>query len=373
MKNKKTVLIFANDTTGSFAVAIKERLSANKDILCIIIGENEFRSTGKQIAQDLLLKPNGIVNRTSEMLLQRRQERSIDKLPPQDIAYKEHNVSYQKMNNVFTRYSPRLVIMTGGTLLQEVLAVRAAFWADTKVFMLVKDFAIHSGIINKHLDKYYVENTAVLTMLANKGVKEGSIALSNIQVPRHFDTEIDKTEALQKLGLDTGKPTVAFCLFGKSTDKDKTAINELAEFKKRCNIVAYCAEDRELLGYAAGLGITAYNEGGDLNLIYSAADIAVTRPQSKTITEALYKKVLCAAITPASELEQRSLKGLKGLIIDASAKGGLVTFLDDYLRTPDYRKSYSSITEAAAARLVSPTAAAIIDVILSVLKESSIN
>ena len=66
MKNKQTVLVFANESTEVFARAIKERLSHIKDALCIIIGENEFVSTGLQIAKDLLLNPDGIVIKTAK-------------------------------------------------------------------------------------------------------------------------------------------------------------------------------------------------------------------------------------------------------------------------------------------------------------------
>lgn len=368
MKNKKTVLIFANEKSGIFARAIKERLAPVKDILCIIIGEDEFRSTGMQIAKDILLNPDGLIIKTAKKLLEGSEERSIDKVPSPDITYKDRSVSYLKMRNVLSRYNPMLIIMMSGALSPEVLSVRAKFSPETKVFMLVKDFAIHCGIINPHIDKYFVENMAVLTMLTNAGVKEKKIAISNLPVSEVYDVFIEKQDACEKLELDPFIPVVLFCAYGKHTEQDKTALRELKEFASRCNVVAYCGGDRELLDYAMGIPFKAFNEGGDLNLLYSAADLVVTRPVSKTLIEAAYKQVLTVLLPPSSEMEKRSIKGLKGLAVDASAKGGLVTFLDDYLRTEGYEETYQSITEEATARLIRPAAGNFLDSILSALE-----
>lgn len=369
MKNKKTVLIFANDNSGEFAGAIKERLASFKNVLCIIIGENEFRSTGSQIAKDLLLNPDGVILRTARRIINGGEDRNIDKIPSADITYKAGSVSHIKMRNVFARYNPDLAVLMSGALSSEVLSVRAKFAPQTKVFMLVKDFAVHCGIINPHIDKYFVENMVVLTMLANVGIKQKDIALTNLPVRAVFDAFVDKKEAASALSLAPDKPTVMFAFSGKTADSaDKKALNELKEFARGCNILAACDQDRNLLEHASALGYKAYNEGGNLNLMYSAADLVVTRACAKTVTEALYKQKLAVIIPSSNKLEQRSLKGLSGLTIDATPKGGLVSFLDDFMRTEGFRDTYQNIIEEAAARLIRPEAGIFLDSIISALE-----
>lgn len=363
MKNKQTVLVFANESTEVFARAIKERLSHIKDALCIIIGENEFVSTGLQIAKDLLLNPDGIVIKTAKKILEGGPDRGIDRILSSDITYTDRSVSFVKMRNVFRRYEPKAVVLMSGALAKEALAVRAKFAPDVKVFMLVKDFGIHCGIINHNIDKFFVENMAILTTLANYGVKERQIAVTNIPVPAEFDNAIPKDEAAKTLNLDAQKPVLLFRGGDKLTPSDKTALIELTEFSKRANVLVYCGTNRKLFEFASSLRLKAFNEGYDLNMLYSAADLLITRPVSQNILVALHKKLLCVVIPPSDKLEERSIKGLKGLVIDATAKGGMVTFIDDYLRTPGFEKTYKSVTQEMAERLKRPAAGALIEAI----------
>jgi len=351
MNNKKTVLIFAGEHNAFFARAIKERLGGYKDLLAVIIGESEFQSTGLLIARDLLLNPDGFVVRTAKRMFQRDPDKDFDKLPKPDINYKEKNLVYIKMHNVFVRYKPEIVILLDGFLLAETLAVRAKFAPETKVFLPLNEYSAREDTVSPYIDKYFAENMAVLTMLANLGVKEQSIAISNIAVSAALDPVLSRKEACELLAMDPDKTSVLFSCRVKHAEIDKKTLSELKEFTGSCEVVAACGDDRELLEYALSLGYKAFNEGADYNALYSAADLVITRPVSLTAAEALYKQKLIVLIDPASEIENRNRKGLKGLVTEAIGKGSLVSFIDDYLRTPGFAESFDDLKKEAAARL----------------------
>jgi hypothetical protein len=363
MNNKKTILIFAGERNAVFARAIKERLGGNKELLTVIIGEKEFQNTALQIAMDLVLKPDGIVVRTARRLFHERPDKNIDKLPKAELQYKDNSPVYMKMRNVFGRYRPEIVILLDGTLLAETLAVRARFSQETKVFVPVIEFFARADIVSGYVDRYFAENMAVLTMLANLGIKEKAIAISNIQVTTALDPVLSQEEAYAIIGAEPGKKLILFCCRDKSAEIDRRTLLELREFTASCGIVAACGEDRELLEFALSLGYKAFNEGADYNALYTAADLVVTRPNALTAAEALYKQKRIVLTDPANESEKRSLKGLKGLAIEAIGKGSLVTFLDDYLRTPGFAENFDGIGKEVAARLARPNADYLIEAI----------
>lgn len=363
MNNKKTVLIFAGERNAAFARAIKERLYGSKELLTVIIGENEFESTGKQIAKDLLFKSESFLVKTARRFFASDPDKTIDKLPQGELQYKDKNPVYLKMRNVFGRYRPEIVILLDGALLKETLAVRAKFSQETRIYLPVNEFFARADVISPYIDKYFAENTAVLTMLANLGVKERAIALSNIQVTTALDPVLSQKEACELLAIEPDKKVLLFCCRERCADIDKKTLSELKEFGDNNEVVAACGGDRELLEYALSLGYKAFNEGADYNALYTAAELVITRPQTLTAAEALYKQKLVVLIDPATETEKRNLKGLKDYTVSATGKGSLVTFLDDYLRTPGFADNFEDIRKEYAARLTRKDANFIVETI----------
>lgn len=331
MKNKRTVILFTDEINAESAQSVRDHLAGDKENLPIIIGEDEFQSVAARLIKDRLFNEDGFVMRSYEKLKSRYISKKMDKVPPQDIAFKNQSASYRKAYNILVRYNPDLIILNGPCIMREVLAARAKALPDAKVVMLVTGYILNRQLINKHIDRYFIDNIAIKTTLVNEGIPEDKITLADFPICPRFDREFIKEEIYNEYKFTEGKPTVLIAVPPADNSEIRGAIDCLEARKSDFNIIADCGKDREILVYARDRGIKAINEGRESSPLYAIADIVISRPSPMIMAKTFYKEKLFFALNPKSEEEKRTAEYLKDIIVKAENDRLLNASLDKYL------------------------------------------
>ncbi len=340
MQNKKTVLIFTDAARAMSASAVKEQLLEElPDAVVIIIDDLELHADAVRdyIEKVFKLKVNFEKNRAVRE--ERKLARKIDETPKSSNVYKLQN-SYKKMENIFNRYTPDLVVTIGYGAFNEAVAVRDKLCAKTRIASVIDDYALNRQLINTYIDAYVVENMAVKTTLVNNYVKESRISLADIPVRKSFVLAPPQSKVLEELRLETKLPTL---LSVACAEKGCEQFETLAAYKDKFNILVYTGTNRAAYSEASGTGLAAYNEGTAIETLYAAADVVLTNPDSYYVAAARETGKLIALWTPASAIEKRNAAFLAGMTADCSDRHRLTRFLRHY---PDAR--FDAVRRASA-------------------------
>lgn len=333
MLNKKTVLIFTDASRALSASAVKEQiLDEIPDAVVIIIDDLELHADAVRdyIENVFKLKVNFEKNRAIRE--ERRLARKIDEMPKSTNIFKLQN-SYKKMENIFNRYTPDLVVTIGYGAFNEAVAVRDKLNAKTRIASVIDDYALNRQLINTYIDAYVVENMAVKTTLVNNYVKESRISLADIPVRKSFREAPPQNKVAEDMKLERKLPTL-LCVACSDKGVDVAEFETLAAYKDKFNILVYTGTNRAMYSASAGLGLAAYNEGTALEILYSAADVVLTPPDSYYVAAARETGKLIALWEASCAIERRNAAFLAGFVIDCSDRHRLNRFLRHY---PDER------------------------------------
>ena len=340
MQNKKTVLIFTDAVRALSASAVKEQLLEElPDAVVIIIDDLELHADAVRdyIENVFKLKVNFEKNRAVRE--ERKLARKIDETPKSSNVYKLQN-SYKKMENIFNRYTPDLVVTIGYGAFNEAVAVRDKLGAKTRIASVIDDYALNRQLINTYIDAYVVENMAVKTTLVNNYVKESRITLADIPVRKSFAQAPTQSEVLDELRLEKKLPTLLSVAFA---EKGSEQFETLAAYKDKFNILVYTGMNRGAYSEASGTGLATYNEGTAIETLYAAADVVLTNPNSYYVAAARETGKLIALWEPANAIEKRNAAFLSGITADCSDRHRLTRFLRHY---PDTR--FDAVRNASA-------------------------
>ena len=327
MQNKTTVLIFTDAVRALSASAVKEQiLEELADAVVIIIDDLELHADAVRdyIENVFKLKVNFEKNRAVRE--ERRLARKIDETPKSTNAYKLQN-SYKKMENIFNRYTPDLVVTIGYGAFNEAVAVRDKLGAKTRIASVIDDYALNRQLINTYIDAYVVENMAVKTTLVNNYVKEGRITLADIPVRKSFVEAPPQAKVLDDMRLEKKLPTLLSVAF---EEKGDAQFETLAAYKDKFNILVYTGMNRAAYSQAVGASLAAYNEGTSIETLYAAADVVLTPPNSYFVAAARETGKLIALWAPSSAIERRNAAFLAGITADCSDRHRLTRFLRHY-------------------------------------------
>ncbi|MFA5450054.1 MAG: hypothetical protein WC292_06420 [Clostridia bacterium] len=330
MRNKKKIILFTSDNNAETAQSIRDYIAEDKSRLPIIIEESEFRSVGARLVTERLFSEDGMVMRLWESSKARGAARAMDKLPSQDISYKNNVLSYRKAYNIIMRYNPELIILNGAGVMREVLAARAKARPDIKVIMVIDSYVLNKQLINKHIDLYFVDNMAIKTTLVNEGIPEKRVILSDMPLPARFDSKFNKKEIYSEYNFSEEKPLALLAVPPADNAEIRAAIDILQTKQEKYNIIADCGKDREILVYARDRGIQAINEGRENAPLYALADIVISRPSSMIIAKTFAKNKLFFSLDAKGEEEKRVFAYLSSALVNASGKR-LASALDRYL------------------------------------------
>ncbi|MCL2630541.1 MAG: hypothetical protein FWD49_03340 [Firmicutes bacterium] len=349
MKDKKRILIFTENKNIEYTQAIKDYLALNKSQLPIIIGEEEFQNIFFRLVKEKYFSDEGFVVRTADIIKDKFSLKKFDKLPKQDIVFNKSSSSCQRALNMFLRYHPNLVILTSAYKMKEILSARMRSHPEVPVVMIMPSFTLNKQCINKQIDLYVVDNLGVKKGLMKEGVAESKILVSDMPLTPEFDTAFDKNSIYEQYSFTKHKITVLVSVPQGNTAGIKEAFAELGLAKQEFNIIADCGYDRKMLVSARDAGLTAVNEGANVNAIYAIADAVVGRPVLSSVAKAYYRNALFFALPPANEEEKRAQAYLSGSLINVKLmemdkKEKTIIITEDTLvhKLQEFRKSPKS-------------------------------
>ncbi|MDR3185937.1 MAG: hypothetical protein LBU04_03920 [Christensenellaceae bacterium] len=331
MKNKRTTIVFTDEYNQENAQAIKDYLASDPNNLAIIIGESEFQSIISKLIKTRLFNEDGFVMRTAEKAKRKFQSFIIDRLPPQDIKFNPNNVAHAKAYNILIRYSPDLIVLNDASVMKDIIAARNKAMPDVPIVMVVTDYIVSHRIINKHINKFYVDNMAIKTTLVNNNIPENDVILSDFPINTEFDAEFDKQEFFTKYNFSHDKPTILVSVPHSENAGIREALDVLKDKREKFNVIVDCGKDRNILVYAREKGITAINEGQCSHPVYANADIVIGRPTPLSIAKTFYGEKLFFSLQPKTETEQRTVSYLDKKIIPVYNADSLISRLNDFI------------------------------------------
>lgn len=307
--DKKRVLIFNNANSAEASFAIKEKLAEEKEVLPIIIGQHELRGVIQNFLAEKMFGDYSPVRSWWRRRKQQLTARHIDRKEFREVKYNPEILAHKKMKNIFKRYNPELVVCMCLKSIMPALAVRKLTGAKTRVAVSICDYVLDKRWVHPEIDFYTVPNLSIKGEIMQLGIPEEKIEICPIPVRKHYIDDCDKAEANASLGLDPSLPTVLLVATGSFNLKMRQLVKYLKEEKLKMNILVACGYDRNLLKdiqMLSNLNIIGRNEGLDMNLAYSAADIVIARPRSVNIAMAIAKNKLLITYDKVGQQEDRA-------------------------------------------------------------------
>lgn len=348
MRDKKTIVILTDNSSRNTSAAIKESFKGNREVLTIIIAENELESYVWNSLFNYLFKEESKIRSYYDKFSELKKASRMDKLASQKVSFNIKSPVHRRVQNVFLRYNPDVVIAMTPRVLHPSLAVRDKLRMKTKVAVVIDEFCLDKQMVNKAVDFYFVDNHDIKEQLTNFGINENKTQINNIPVRKHIQKVMAREDALKVFDFED-KPTIMLIASQYGDEKFRKVINALSEARLDINVIVACGYSRRLLAYVREkthfLGL---NEGIDINAGYSCADIVITRPTATVLAEAIYKKKLIFSLYPSGEMERRTLDYLGlDLLVKVNGEEELLNRIKEYLDNKDNFEATRRIVESA--------------------------
>lgn len=336
MRDKKTIVILTDNSSRNTSAAIKEYFRSNREVLTIIIAESELESYIKTSLFNYFVKEESRVRIFYDKMKEMLKASRMDKPASTKVSFNVKSPIHRRVQNVFLRYNPDIVIAMTPKVLAPSLAVRDKLRVKTKVVVVIDEFCLDKQLVNPAVDYYFVDNHDIREELVANNVSEDKIQINNVPVRKHFQKSITREEALKVFDFPD-RPTIMLVASQYGDDKLKRVVAALQNAKLDINVLVACGYSRRLLAYVREkTDFLGLNEGIDMNAGYSCADIVVARPTATVLAEALYKKKLVFSIFPSGEMEKRTHDYLGlDLVIKTENEDALLKRIQQYLDDED--------------------------------------
>lgn len=306
MKGKKTVIIFAETGRVGTAQAVKDAYSAeDNSVLALIIGAEEFQSVASRLAVKRLFREDSAAMRFFRTGKEKISELTANMPEKPDLTFKNADPLYRKIQNIFLRYEPETIILTGASVLRVVLSARAKSAPAASVFAVLDDYCCPMNVINPYIDRYFVPNTGVMTTLVNYGVAENRVEITAFPLPKSLKN-LEKTE--DYFGIDKREKNQSVVLF-LAPPSENTTFFETAKqadtLFERAKIVIYSANDKRLSTLAKQKNYAVYYDGANIDKLIINSDIIVGTAFSPYIARALAFNKPYFFVTPITAFEKR--------------------------------------------------------------------
>lgn len=338
-KKRETILIFTSKEKAHITDALKMQLSVlNPELLIIIFDVDELyvRVLPDFFTSQLKLQLN--ITRIGHSIKTKKAESNINELRKYDLEFK-NQISYRRMENIFLRYSPKAVILTSVDGLEEATSVRNKFNSNIKVFLYDTELLINKQFLNPYVDKLIVSNQISANRVNENEIDFSKILTAGIAFPKDYEKPIFRADANKKLGLVDKKRTLLFLIDDEEKEEQmKSLISTLSNHLEKYNILIWSRKNEAISKVALIAGYKVYNqETTDFNILLSAANVIITRPNSFFFTIAFKTQKLCVSFGNANNLEKAIVEEYEDKIVECKTLIRLNNFLTLY-PNEDYEK-----------------------------------
>ena len=172
MRDKKTVVIITDNSSRNTSAAIKEVFKEKEGVLTIIIAENELEGYFKNTLFNYLFKEESRLRNYYHKFMELRKTAKMDKLASKKVSFNIKSPVHRRMQNVFLRYTPDIVIAMTPKALMASLAARDKLKSKAKVCVVIDEFCLDKQLVSNQTDFYFVDNYDIKDQLVNCGIDE---------------------------------------------------------------------------------------------------------------------------------------------------------------------------------------------------------
>lgn len=303
MLGKKTVIFF----TDRYNTAVAENIRAElpKDAVSVIVTKKELGSFVYNALKDKSIPEKTAFRAFLRNLRQKILAYNFDKTIRQKIVYRKTNGVQRHVLNVLYRFEPDLVVVTGETILGDVLAGIDAR-GKIKCVVAGEEFVLDKRIIHRNADYYFVDNFDMREKLVRSGVPESKIEITPLPVGRKFFDGAAPDELRKKFFLSE-KPVILVACSVMADGRFRKVLSALAACGIAADFLVACGKNRDFLNFAKDLGFAAYNETLDMNEALNVCDLAIARPTTMFLAEAMAKKKPIFSLFPNGKIERANL------------------------------------------------------------------
>lgn len=235
-----------------------------------------------------------------------------DKGPIYHISNFNNKVMSIKLNNLFKKHNPDVVISTHPFSTQMTAWLKQLKKTNCKLASVMTDFMPQNQWLvgHKYIDYIFVSNKEMKKKISSKGISKDKIFVTGIPLSNRFLENFDREKIKKSFNLDLKKRTILFFGGGEfGLGKEKT-IKILSSFLENIGdvyqMVIISGKNEKMYDKFSKLVKDKNQQNNVLVLGYtnqvpelmSISDLVVTKPGGLTITESLASGLPIVAINP---------------------------------------------------------------------------
>ena len=210
--------------------------------------------------------------------------------------------------NILNRFRPVVVVTTNRYSLKMTLLAKKLTGSTTKVVAVISDFALSGEYVRNDVDLYLVENEMLKDGLMRYGVDRDRILISGMPFSEDQRPTHSRLEARKLLGFTTDLPLIVvnggdYCT---ATIKDK--VKKLLSVRGKYALLILTYDNRSIKRYYKKLAEESdvevlFKEEMEYSLIFAAADVIVTLPETHFVYSAFVNKIPVVLLDGITVLE----------------------------------------------------------------------
>lgn len=210
-----------------------------------------------------------------------------------------------KLKKLIQSLQPDLIICTFPTVAGVLSQLREKGILSVPLVTVVTDYVAHSQWIHSGVDMYIVGCGEVYEELVSRGIMPERIHVTGIPVNPRFESHIDGSETISRLGLLSNRKTIL--LMGGAygvLSRIKEVFVSLAEMESPVQLIVVCGHDKKLYKEFANMAEKTRNPVVILGFVdnveelMAAADIIITKAGGLIISEALTQRLPSVIFMP---------------------------------------------------------------------------
>ena len=213
-----------------------------------------------------------------------------------------------RMVNILNRFRPVVVVATNRYSLKMTLLAKKITGSNVKVVAVISDFALSGEYVRPDVDLYLVENEVLKDGLMRYGVDRDRILISGMPFSEDQRPTHSRLEARKLLGLTGDLPLIVvnggeYCT---ATIKDK--VKELLSVSGKYALLILTYDNHSIKRYYKKLAEehdieVLFKEELEYSLIFAAADVIVTLPETHFVFSAFVNKIPVVLLDGITVLE----------------------------------------------------------------------
>ena len=224
------------------------------------------------------------------------------------LTFSERNSAMGRIVHILNRFRPVVIVVTNRYALKMTLLAKKVTGSNVKVVAVISDFALSSEYVRSEVDLYLVENDMLKDGLMRYGVDRDKILISGMPFSEDQRPTHSKLEARNLLGLSGDLPLVVVNGGEYCTATIKENVKKLLSIKEKYSLLILTYDNRSIKRYykkiADESGVEViFKESLDYPLIFAAADVIVTLPETHFIYSAFVNKIPVVLIDGITVLE----------------------------------------------------------------------